>query len=156
MKNIFKLGFTIILCQSIGILGSLVTMPSIQNWYLALNKPFFNPPNWIFGPVWTLLYLMMGVALFLVWTKKGKIKKTNAYLVFFLQLLVNFMWSYVFFYLHLPLLAFIVILLLWVLILINIILFQKIAKPAAYLLIPYIFWVTFASLLNLYIVLLNN
>ncbi|MFH1390092.1 MAG: TspO/MBR family protein, partial [Candidatus Margulisiibacteriota bacterium] len=132
------------------------TMPSIPTWYAALNKPFFNPPNWLFGPVWTLLYLMMGLAAYLIWEKGWGSKEVKlAFLPFALQLALNVAWSVVFFSLHSPWGAFIVIVFLWLLILETIIRFGKLSRPAAWLLVPYILWVSFASVLNLAVAILN-
>jgi len=136
--------------------SSAVTMPSIPSWYAQLNKPWFSPPNWVFGPVWTLLFTFMGVALFLV-LKKGLKKEKNrqAFAVFILQLVLNFLWSFLFFFAHQPLFAFIDIVALWLGIITTIVLFEKISKLASRLLWPYLVWVSFASILNLAIVLLN-
>ena len=131
-------------------IGSSVTTPSITGWYQTINKAPFNPPNWIFGPVWTLLFIMMAISLYLVW-QKGKFPK-----IFILQLFLNFFWSYSFFYLHQPLLAYIDILALIVVLIFTIKQFIKIKKLSAYLLYPYLAWVSFASILNLFVVILNR
>ncbi|RJR28983.1 tryptophan-rich sensory protein [Candidatus Microgenomates bacterium] len=149
-----KLVLAIALCQLAGIVGSVFTFQAIPTWYATLNKPFFSPPNWVFGPVWTALYTLMGVSLYLIWTNKSKLKK-EALSVFYAQLIINSLWSMLFFGLKNPALAFIVILLLWVLIAATIVKFYKFSKLASYLLIPYLLWVGFASVLNLAIVLLN-
>ncbi len=149
-----KLIACILLCEAVGFLGSFFTMSSIPTWYAALAKPSFNPPNWIFGPVWTTLYLMMGISLYLVWMKGFK-KNKPAILIFLIQLALNFVWTPVFFGLHQLLLALIIIVLLWIEIFITIRKFYRISKPAAYLLVPYILWITFATALNLAIVILN-
>lgn len=155
-KNFLKLILSIAMCEAVGVIGSVFTVSSIQTWYVFLNKPTFSPPNWIFGPVWTLLYALMGISLYLVWSKVSKSNKANyALKVFFGQLALNFSWSIVFFGLHNPFLALIVIILLWASILYTIILFNKISRLAALLLIPYILWVSFAVFLNLFIILLN-
>jgi tryptophan-rich sensory protein len=145
--------------------GSLFTTPSIPGWYATLNKPEFNPPNWIFGPVWTILFIMMGVALALVWTSKsgnwftrlfkGNHLKLWAITAFAVQLTINVFWSIFFFGFHNPLLAFIDIVFLWFAIAINIYFFYKINKTAGWLLVPYILWVSFAAVLNLTIVMIN-
>jgi translocator protein len=154
--KILKFIYSIILCFSAAALGGAVTTPSISTWYASLNKPFFNPPNWIFAPVWTILYFLMAVSLYMVWDKKLKNKnKGGAIKVFIFQLALNLLWSLVFFGLHQPLLALITIAALWTAIFMTIKSFYKISKPAAYLLYPYIFWVSFASILNLAIVVLN-
>lgn len=149
-----KLLFAISICFLIGFAGGLVTTPSIPTWYADLQKPFFNPPNWVFGPVWTTLYLLMGIALYRIWVSKKKStdKASHAFLT---QLGLNFLWSYVFFGLHMPWAAVIIIAALWGYIFYTIRLFKPIDKLAAYLLIPYLLWVTFASILNFSVALLN-
>ena len=154
MDRLIKFLFSILICEGVGILGSFFTLPSIINWYATLNKPFFNPPDWIFGPVWTILYFLMGVSLFIIW-EKGADKAKNAILFFSIQLALNFLWSVLFFYSHQPLAAFLEIIILWVFILLTILSFGKISKNAGLILIPYILWVSFAGVLNLFIVLLN-
>lgn len=156
--KILKFVFSIGVCFFIAFLGSAITLPSISTWYATLDKPFFSPPNWIFGPVWTTLYFLMGIALYLVISDKKKVirkQARTAVFVFGVQLIFNLLWSLVFFGLHQPLLAFIVIVALWYSIFMTIKYFYKISKPAAYLLIPYIGWVSFASILNLAIAVLN-
>lgn len=157
LNNFSKIVFFVIACELVGIAGSVFTIGSIPTWYKTLNKPFFSPPNWIFGPVWTTLYLMMGISAGLIWLKGLKSKKVKKALSYFLiQLFLNFTWSIIFFSLHQPLLAFINIVLLWLSILMIMIKFYRIFKPSAYLLIPYILWVSFAAVLNLAIVILNK
>ena len=143
------IGFVFV-CQAAGSVGSLFTFSAIPNWYAYLNKPFFSPPNWVFGPVWTLLYTMMGIAAYLVW-KKGK----GVSFWFWLQLGLNTLWSILFFRLHNPTLAFFEIILLWLAIFLSIKAFYQRSKTAAYLLVPYLLWVTFATLLNASIAILN-
>ena len=155
MNKWLKLLTSIILCEGVGFLGTFFTIPSITTWYASLNKPSFNPPNWIFGPVWTTLYLLMGVALFLVLEKKLKKQKNSLLILFSVQLFLNFLWSVIFFGLHMPLLAFIDIVLLWISIALLIIDFWKFSKPASLILIPYLLWGSFALILNLSVVLLN-
>ena len=154
MNKYLKLIISLIIPQLAGGIGSLFTSPSISTWYATIAKPSFNPPNWIFGPVWTTLFLLMGISLFIVWNEKSKLKK-KAITVFGIQLGLNTLWSILFFGLHSPLTAFIEIIFLWAAILLTIIYFYKISKPAAYLLIPYILWVSFAAVLNISIVFLN-
>jgi translocator protein len=148
MNNFFKFLAAVVVCEFAGIIGTPFTISAIPVWYFALNKPFFSPPSWIFTPVWITLYFLMGVSLFLVWQKKIPH-------IFWVQLFLNAIWSIIFFGLKNPLLAFIDIIALWIAIIITIRSFYKISQPAAYLLIPYILWVSFASLLNLFIVILN-
>ena len=156
MKKLILLILAILLCEGVGGLGSIFTFPSITGWYATLNKPFFNPPNFVFGPVWTTLFLLMGISLFLIWTAKTKQKnRKKACLYFYVQLALNFLWSVMFFTVHSPALAFITIVLLWIMILLTIIEFKKISKPAWILLLPYLAWVSFAAILNFFIVLLN-
>jgi tryptophan-rich sensory protein len=148
--------FSIILSQSAGILGSFFTAPAIPTWYASLAKPAFNPPAWLFAPVWITLFTLMGIALYLVLIKganKPEIKK-GAYL-FGIQLLLNALWSILFFGLQSPGLAFAEILVLWAAIAATIWQFNKIDRRAAYLLIPYILWVSFAAILNFSIWQLN-
>ena len=150
MKNLIKLLISIIICQLAGGIGSIFTSSSVKTWYLTISKPSFNPPNWVFAPAWTTLFLLMGISLFLVW-RKGK----RGLPIFFIQLFFNILWSVMFFGLKSPLLGLIVIIILWILILLTIIKFFKISKPAGWLLIPYILWVSFATILNFSIFILN-
>ena len=156
-KAITLIGF-VILCEVIGAIGSIFTIPNIPSWYAFLSKPFFSPPNWVFGPVWTTLFLLMGVALFLIWETKGKEvleKRKNAINWFGVQFVFNILWSYLFFGLKNPFLGFIGIVFLWASIALTIIAFKKVNKKAAYLLVPYILWVTFAGILNFAVMILN-
>lgn len=156
MKKIFTLIIFVGACLVVAFSGSLVTTPSITNWYADLNKPAFNPPSWVFAPVWTLLFIMMGISAYLVWEKRTKKKGYGAALILFtIQLGLNYLWSFLFFGLHSPFFALIDIILLWIFILLTIIKFFKISKSAAYLLIPYLLWVTFASGLNFFVWRLN-
>lgn len=148
-KNILKLLLSVGVCLGAGVLGSVFTTSSIPTWYVTLNKPFFSPPNWIFAPVWTILYILMGISLYLIWIKK-KIPS-----IFWVQLVLNVFWSILFFGLKNPGLALVDVVALWLAIYLTIKAFQKISKISAYLLYPYLAWVTFASFLNLMIVLLN-
>lgn len=150
-----KLIAAIVFCQMAGLIGSLFTFTAIPTWYAQLNKPFFNPPNWVFGPVWTMLFTLMGISLYIIWTKKQNKKTRQAINIFLVQLVLNTLWSILFFGLKSPTLAFIEILILWFAIYTTIAHFWRLSKPSAYLLVPYIAWVSFASLLNLAIVILN-
>lgn len=161
-KNTYILVASIILCQLAGIIGSVFTVSSISTWYAELTKPTFNPPNWIFGPVWTTLYLLMGISLYLIWRelyskkKDVNVQKIKSALEFFsLQLIFNILWSIIFFGFKTPFTAFFEIIILWILILLTIINFYKINRTAGILLIPYILWCTFAAVLNLAIAILN-
>lgn len=144
-------------CLIGGVAGSFFTVPSVNSWYPTLVKPPLNPPSWIFAPVWTALYVMMGVAAYLVWRKAPANKGVNmALTAFLIQLALNFAWSPVFFGMRSPLLGLIIIVLMWQTILATIISFRMISKPAAYLLIPYFLWVSFATYLNASIYYLNR
>ena len=154
VSDIFKLILAIVICELAGVIGSVFTADSVSTWYVTLAKPVFNPPNWLFGPVWTLLYLLMGISLWLVWRSKSKFKSIAIWF-FSIQLLLNILWSIIFFGLKSLLGALIEIILLWALIIITIILFHRISKTAAWILLPYILWVTFAAILNFSIWLLN-
>jgi tryptophan-rich sensory protein len=149
MKKIAKLLASLLLCLGAGFFGSIFTTPSIPTWYATLNKPSFNPPNWLFAPAWTTLFIFMGIALFLVWLKGFKEKKVKVAIIFFLiQLILNVAWSFCFFYWKMPFWAFVDIIILWLFILLTLIRFWKINKTAGVLFIPYLLWVSFASLLN--------
>jgi tryptophan-rich sensory protein len=146
----------ILICEGAGIIGSIFTTPSINAWYTGIIKPSFNPPNWIFGPVWTTLFLMMGISLYLIWLKKLSGSNTKGVITIFgFQLALNILWSVLFFGLHLPLWALIDLALLWLVILLTIIKFYPLSRWAAWLMIPYILWVSFAGILNFFIVRLN-
>lgn len=154
--NLPKLVASLLLCLSTGALGSVFTASAITTWYSALNKPVFSPPNWVFAPVWTTLYTFMGISLYLVWNSKKSAKvKDRAMMIFLIQLALNFFWSIIFFGAHQPKIAFLEIILMWVFIFLSIRSFAKISKNAAYLLYPYLAWVSFATILNLSIAVLN-
>jgi tryptophan-rich sensory protein len=137
--------------------ASLFTRSALSEWYINLNKPFFTPPDWLFGPVWTVLYLLMALSALLVWNKG----LTNAVVrialvLYLLQLILNFLWTPIFFVLRMPFFAFIEILLLWTAIVLTILVFARVSTAAALLLVPYILWTSFAAVLNLSIWLLNS
>ncbi len=146
--KLVKLIVSVLLVMIIGAVGGVATSSEIAGWYANLVKPALNPPNWVFGPVWTLLYIMIGVALFLYWTSDKKVAKLKGFVVFYLQLWLNMMWSLLFFGWHSPTLALVDIGLLWIVILININMFQKVSKWSGWLLVPYLLWVSFAAYLN--------
>ncbi len=154
-RDAVRLIAAVLLCQAAGIIGSFFTAPAIPEWYASLVKPEFNPPSWLFAPVWITLYTLMGISLYLVWKRKDKQDVTPALLIFFAQLVLNAIWSIIFFGLQSPFYAFIIIVFLWVLIAGSIYFFYRISKTAAYLLIPYILWVSFAAILNYFIWILN-
>jgi tryptophan-rich sensory protein len=151
MNNFFKVAIAVLVSEMAGVIGSVFTMPSITRWYAGLIRPELSPPNWVFGPVWTTLFFLMGLAAGIVWIKKGY----RALIVFAVQLVLNIIWSIIFFGLHSPGGAFIEIIFLWLAILATIIVFARVSKPAAWLLAPYLIWVTFASYLNFMIWSLN-
>lgn len=140
----------------IGSLGAVFTAKEIPGWYAQLQKPSFNPPSWLFGPVWTLLYAMMGICLYLLWIQPGSAARTTALVVFFAQFTLNFFWSYIFFRLHAMGWALVEIIFMWLFILATIFFSWKIKTLAGWLLVPYLLWVSFASVLNGAIWLLNR
>jgi tryptophan-rich sensory protein len=151
-----KILLSIIVCNIVGLLASSVTLPAISGWYSVLNKPPFNPPNWLFGPVWTLLYTLMGISAAAIWhvgiNQKGV---KHALSIFGIQLMLNGIWSFLFFGFQNPLIAFIEILFLFAMIVLTFIRFKDIKPWAAWLLVPYLLWVAFASMLNFSIYILN-
>lgn len=157
MKQLPKLLITLSACFFVAFVGSMVTIPAIPTWYAGLQKPFFTPPNWLFGPVWTALFLTMSIAAYTVWRKGIHTPGVKTALAMFtVQLGLNFLWSLFFFGLHQPLLAFIDIMALWVAIFLTIQAFFKISRTAAMILVPYLAWVSFAVILNLAIILLDR
>jgi len=151
-----RLVVAVVLCELAGVVGSVFTFASIPTWYASLEKPSFNPPNWLFGPVWLILYALMGVAAYFVWVKGLESKGAKVALsVFVVQLFLNVLWSNVFFGLHSIFYGFVIIIALWVSIALTMVAFARVSKTASVLLIPYILWVSFASVLNYYIWLLN-
>lgn len=156
-KDTVRLLGSVMLCEGCGIIGSTFTTPSIPTWYANLIKPSFNPPDFVFAPVWITLFFLMGVSLFLV-IRGGirDVKVKTALWLFFAQLLLNVLWTAIFFGLRAPLAAFIEIVLLFLAILVTTIRFFPISRSAGYLLIPYLVWVGFAAVLNLSIVILNS
>lgn len=141
---------------AIGITASFFTRPEIDGWYQTLQKPSFTPPNWLFGPVWTTLYIMIGISAYLVWEKRDdSILYTKARPIYVMQLIFNFLWSFMFFNQHNPMGGLVIIGLLLILIVSNIFYFSKFSKIAAWLLVPYLLWVCFATALNYAIVTLN-
>lgn len=150
MGNGLRLIGFIIISEIVGAIGSIFTTPSISSgWYATLNRPEIAPPNWVFGPVWTTLFALMGIALFLIWKKEtDRQSKRKALTWFTLQFALNILWSALFFGLQSPGAAFVEIIFLWLSILVTIVLFSRLSKVAAWLLVPYILWVSFAAYLN--------
>ena len=158
MSKYLRIIYCVAICLVVGYLSSITTQSSINTWYPTLIKPSFNPPNWLFAPVWTLLFIMMGIAAGMIWkhleSQRELVKK--ALLFFTVQLLLNALWSYLFFGLNNVLLALIEVILLWLVIYETFHIFKKIDKKAAYLFIPYLIWVAFAAVLNGSIYYLNR
>ncbi len=179
INNPIKFIISVVVSELAGVVGAIFTTSSVTTWYATLNKPALNPPAWVFGPVWTTLYFLIGISLYLVWKRDWKIvnhfwenrdkpwnpiskrlwqgdwQKANVIAIFLVQYILNILWSLVFFGLHQPAWAFFVIVALWVSIIYLIINFYRISKTAAWLLAPYFLWVSFAAYLNLAIWALN-
>ena len=156
MKKIIALTVCISIPLILGGIAGVITAKEISTWYVYLVKPSFNPPNYLFGPVWTTLYILMGVSFYLIVSKKGaSVSKRKAYLFYTIQLGLNFLWSFLFFYFHQIDLALIEIALMWLSIVAMIYMFYLVSKPAAWLNLPYLAWVSFATLLNASICYLN-
>jgi tryptophan-rich sensory protein len=148
IKKTLQLLGCILGCLSIGSLGAIATASGVNSWYITINKPSFNPPNYLFGPVWTLLYLLMGVSIYLILQSPKNLKRNKAVIIFCLQLFLNLLWSFIFFKFQLLGIAFIEILMIWLSIIAMMMSFKSIHKTAAYLQLPYLLWVSFASVLN--------
>lgn len=162
-KDILKLVLSVAICQGAGLIGTVFTVSSISNWYNLLNQPAFRPPNWLFGPVWTTLYTLMGISFYLIWIKLKDSKYNNkaklirmSLMIFLIHLFFNATWSIIFFGLHNIFLALINILVIWMFIVILITKFWILDKRAAVMLIPYLAWVSFATILNYSIWILNR
>ncbi len=155
-KKIPLLLFCIAVCEGAGIVGSFFTVSAIPTWYITLVKPVFSPPNWVFAPVWIILYALMGISLYLVISDRKKVIREKAIRVFAIQLVLNTTWSIVFFGMHNIFLGLIIIVLLWIFIALSIWVFGKINKTSAMLLWPYLAWVSFAVFLNYSIWILNK
>lgn len=156
MSSYVKLLIAIAIPVLVGGISGFFTVSGVESWYQTIHKPSWNPPNWVFGPVWTTLYVMMGIALWLVWKEDtSRELKMIAFILFGVQLILNFLWSFVFFKLEQPGFAFLEILFMWVAILATIFAFAQVNKTAAWLLVPYISWVSFAAILNFTIWIMN-
>ncbi len=158
MKRFYKLIISVILPVMVGWVSSYFTASSVKTWFVTLKKPVFNPPAWLFAPVWTTLYILMGIAFYLIWKNniaKYDLKK-RAISFYFIQLLLNFFWSVIFFYARQPGWAFAEILILLLMICVTTFYFYKISKTAGWLMVPYILWVCFAAVLNYSIWQLNS
>jgi tryptophan-rich sensory protein len=153
----WKFIIAILLCEIVGITSGLLASANKNEWFDNLNKPTWNPPGYLFGPVWTTLYLLMGISLALIWNNKASERsKRNAYVLFATQLFLNFWWSIFFFKMQSPALALVDIVLMVITIILTIFSFSSFSKPAAWLLVPYISWVSFATILNFSIWYLNH
>jgi tryptophan-rich sensory protein len=156
LRDGFKLLISLTVCIGAGLMGSLFTRESIPTWYSLLQKPSFTPPSWLFAPVWLLLYILMGVSAFLIWRRGFRqFQVRESIIIFTVQLFLNALWSYAFFGLKSPLIGLLVIVPLWTAILLTILNFYKVSKTASLLLIPYILWVSYATVLNFALYLLN-
>jgi benzodiazapine receptor len=158
LPDIWRLILSIAICQLAGFIGSLFTSPAVPTWYASLSKPSFSPPNWLFAPVWIVLFIIMGISLFLVWRHRKDIPNhvNPALGIFGLQLALNVLWSAAFFGMKSPIGGLVVIVFLWVAIFATILQFRKVSELASLLLIPYIVWVTFAAILNFSLFRLNS
>ena len=155
-RSVIGLVVSVALCLGAGLIGSVFTARSVGEWYATLSKPPWTPPSWVFGPVWSALYVLMGVGGWLVWRQAGSSARTVALVVFALQLALNAAWSAIFFGLRMPGWAFGEILVLWAAILWTVIAFWRVSPIAAWLLLPYLAWVSFASVLNFAIWRMNG
>jgi benzodiazapine receptor len=151
-----KLVLSLLLTLAIGGIAGWITNPEIGGWYQTIQKPSWQPPNWVFGPVWTVLYILMGIAFWLVWREPSSERRNAAIVFFMIQLLFNFLWSIIFFNFHSIGWALIDIAALWIFIIITIFSFRRVNKTAAWLMVPYICWVSFAMILNYSIFRLNG
>ena len=157
VSTILRLSISIVICQVVGAAGAFSVIPAIVPWYDTLKKPFLIPPNWAVVPIWIVLYLLMGVALFLVWNTKDKTAnvKTVAATTFVIQSGLNTIWPILFFTLRSPSAAFIEFMALWIMVIFNAFIFWRISKTACYLLLPYVLWITAAGIVNFYVILMN-
>ncbi|OGE84742.1 MAG: TspO protein [Candidatus Doudnabacteria bacterium RIFCSPHIGHO2_02_FULL_46_11] len=157
LHNWLKLAVAVVICEFAGVLGSVFIVSAIPEWYAGLAKPDLAPPNWIFGPVWATLYFLMGLAAFLVWRRGLEHREVRLALqVFGLQLMLNALWSIIFFGMQMPGLALAEIVIMWLAIVWTIVVFYRLSRPAAYLLWPYLAWVSFAAYLNYAIWFMNK
>lgn len=155
MSKTLKLILCILLPLSVGVISSIATATGVRGWYLTLQKPFFNPPNYLFAPMWTILYILMGVSFYLVLQSHDVVLKKRAVIIFSIQLFLNFCWSFIFFKYHSAGVALIDIICLWLFIAGMILSFYAVNKRAGFLQLPYLLWVSFATALNAAIYILN-
>jgi tryptophan-rich sensory protein len=147
-SNIIKLAISLVIPLAVGSISGIVTAQSVSTWYASLNRPSFAPPNWLFGPVWTSLYILLGISFFIIWKQNSSKERNRAIAVFLLQMFLNFGWTFCFFYFKIIGLALVEIIFLWITIVTMLFLFYKIKPVAAYLNFPYLFWVSFATVLT--------
>ncbi|OGF20566.1 TspO protein [Candidatus Falkowbacteria bacterium RIFOXYB2_FULL_38_15] len=151
-----KFIISFLLCQGAGMIGSIFTVSAIPLWYATLEKPALNPPSWVFGPAWLLLYTLMAFSIYFIWEKGLKSSENKFIFYFFMaHLAVNALWSIFFFGMRNPLLALSDIVLMWMMIIVLIFKFYKVKRLSSYLFIPYLLWVTFATYLNYSVWMLN-
>ncbi len=155
LRSIFKFLTSLFVPLALGYIAGQYTSEAIPGWFESLNKPSFNPPGWIFGPVWTLLYILMGLSFFHIWIKPRIKERTVAKIIYIVQLLLNFAWSFLFFYYHDIALALIDIIVLDIVVVIMLLKFYQLKPTAAYLNIPYLLWILFATALNAAFYFLN-
>jgi translocator protein len=155
-RELFGLCLLVVICLAAGMIGGAVTTPKIASWYAGLAKPAWTPPNWIFGPVWTILYLCMAISAWLVWRKDVGSTPKAPLVLFGIQLALNVLWSCLFFGLQSPRLAFFELVLLWLAITATTAMFWRRSIVAGVLLLPYLLWVTFAGALNFAVWRLNG
>lgn len=155
IKKILTLLFFLLLPQVAGFLGAIFTFSAIESWYQYLKKPSFAPPNFLFGPVWTLLYFLIGIASFFIWKNKENPKAKTLLKVYFIHLILNTLWSFLFFGLKNPFLAFLEIIILWFFVAYLALTFYKIKKASGIIFVIYLFWISFAMILNFSILILN-
>lgn len=155
MKKAVQLFLCVFITLSVGAVSGIATADEVTVWYASINKPSFNPPDYVFGPVWSVLYLLMGVSLYLIIRSPSNKFKRTALIAFSIQLTLNFLWSLLFFKFHMIGVALVEIIMIWLAIAFMITSFMKIHKTAAYLQIPYLLWVTFATVLNFALWYLN-
>lgn len=150
MNKFTRIAIMVATCLAVGFISGQATQSGVDNWFPTIEKPSFNPPGWLFAPVWTVLYILMGIAAGMVWHHIDRDRETvrKGLLFFAIQLALNGLWSVLFFGLHNPLLAFVEIIILWLMIYETFVQFRKVEKSAAYLLLPYLAWVSFATVLN--------
>jgi len=156
ISNITKLIISIVTPRMLESIGGLIISDAVTEWYATLNRPFFNPPNWVFVPVWTTIYLLLGVSLYYVWKQEPSQNRKKALIVFVIQMVLNFAWTFIFFHFHLFLLALIEIVVMWFSILFMILRFYKVKPMSAYINIPYLLWVSYAVVLTVSFYYLNK